>query len=275
MLLLQRSFAAACSGRSACIAVSAATAFLFDRIAAVSAEPQHRHWRRRLQSFSTEANNHQGHGRGHGHGHIHGHNEDHDSLLRFDAMTGTWVVYSTSRRNRPRQTDSLPTHLRLSELPRIVDDCPFCAGNEGMTPPALYRIQSNGSGSGGVRVVPNKYPAVALLRPYQKHHHNELPNLINDGVLTNNQVPAVGFHEVVIESPYHNDHIATTTSNSMARDLLTAFRDRGIEHRQYDDVEHTVFFKNHGTTAGASLVHPHSQIVSTRTFVTFLFRFRL
>jgi UDPglucose--hexose-1-phosphate uridylyltransferase len=49
----------------------------------------------------------------------------------------------------------------------------------------------------------------------------------------------------------------------MARDLLTAFRDRGRAHRDYQEIEHSVFFKNHGSTAGASLVHPHSQIVST------------
>lgn len=113
----------------------------------------------------------------------------------------------------------------------------------------------------GMRVVPNKYPAVAPLKPEEKHQHH-MPFLINDGILTNNQVPAVGFHEVVIESPYHDQHIATSPDIVMARDLLTAFRDRGLAHREFS-IEHTVFFKNHGSTAGASLVHPHSQIVST------------
>ena len=170
-------------------------------------------------------------------------------------MTGTWVVYSSGRKNRPHQTDSTPTKIRLDELPRIVSDCPFCKGNEHMTP--MAKLVSN-----GMRVVPNKYPAVAPLKVEEKHQHH-MPFLINDGILTNNQVPAVGFHEVVIESPYHDEHIATSADNRMARELLTAFRDRGVEHRQYDDIEHTVFFKNHGSTAGASLVHPHSQIVST------------
>ena len=181
--------------------------------------------------------------------------EAHESLLRFDMITGTWVVYSSGRSNRPHQTDATPTKIRLDELPRIVKDCPFCAGNESMTPPAKMSID-------GLRVVNNKYPAVAPLKLGEKHEH-KMPNLINDGILTNNQVPAVGFHEVVIESPFHNEHIATSADTIMARDLLRAFRDRGLEHRAYADIEHTVFFKNHGTTAGASLVHPHSQIVST------------
>jgi UDPglucose--hexose-1-phosphate uridylyltransferase len=116
-----------------------------------------------------------------------------------------------------------------------------------------------------MRVVPNKYPAVTPLKVQEKQYqHRHMRFLIHDGILNNNQVPAVGFHEVVIESPYHNDHIAIHHDNHiMARDLLRAFRDRGLEHREYEEIEHTVFFKNHGSTAGASLVHPHSQIVST------------
>jgi len=170
-------------------------------------------------------------------------------------VSGTWVVYSSGRKNRPHQTESTPTRIRLSELPRTVADCPFCVGNEHMTPTA--KLTTNGT-----RVVPNKYPAVAPLKVEERHQHH-MPFLINDGILTNNQVPAVGFHEVVIESPYHNQHIATSSDIVMARDLLTAFRDRGLEHRSYGDIEHTVFFKNHGSTAGASLIHPHSQIIST------------
>lgn len=203
------------------------------------------------------------------------------SVLRFDAMTGTWVVFSSGRRNRPKQTessDASTTKIPLSELPDIVTDCPFCAGNEHMTPTVLLE-------HGEMRVVSNKYPAVAPLEDalfqeagatttsnasttttasgYQHHAHTAF--LKNEGALLNNQIPALGFHEVVIESPYHNQHIATSASSSavMARDLLTVFRDRGLEHRVYEDIEHTVFFKNHGSTAGASLIHPHSQIVST------------
>ena len=198
------------------------------------------------------------------------------SLLRFDVMTGTWVVFSAGRRNRPQQTESkTTTKLRLADLPQTVTGCPFCAGNEHLTPQELLTRND-------MRVVPNKYPAVAPLEaraeggqercPHHQNHdhqHHPMSSLFNDGVLLNNQAPAIGFHEVVIESPHHNRHIASAPSSSssssdMARDLLTIFRDRGREHRNSNpEIEHTVFFKNHGGTAGASLVHPHSQIVST------------
>jgi UDPglucose--hexose-1-phosphate uridylyltransferase len=113
-----------------------------------------------------------------------------------------------------------------------------------------------------VRVVPNKFPAVSHLdnvseqNQSRRHFHHRA-----ESMLLNNEVPAVGFHEVVIESPHHNKHLAT--SLDMTKNLLIAFRQRGRAHREFAEVEHTVYFKNHGSTAGASLVHPHSQIVST------------
>jgi len=127
-----------------------------------------------------------------------------------------------------------------------------------MTPKIL--LQRN-----NMRVVPNKYPAVAPLQPDDQHLcHEHMSFLVNDGVLLNNQVPAEGFHEVVIESPFHNQHLAVCSDHSTTRDLLTVFLERGRQHREASGrIEHTVFFKNHGATAGASLVHPHSQIVST------------
>ena len=186
------------------------------------------------------------------------------SLLRFDIATGTWVVFSSGRRNRPQQTidPSVNTKIRHDALPDVVPDCPFCHGNQHMTPGTLMELNS-------MRVVPNKYPAVAPLQTNDEHaiDENDMSTLINDGVLFNNQVPAVGFHEVVIESPFHNRFIVPVNDShdhSTVRDLLTIFKERGLAHREASNrIEHSVFFKNHGATAGASIVHPHSQIVST------------
>jgi len=177
------------------------------------------------------------------------------AVLRFEEMTGTWVVFSSGRSDRPKQTIDTSLKTRLSELPDYVKDCPFCSGNEHLMPNVLLSINNN-----SMRVVPNKFPAVAPLDNQFQHHESQ--QFLDQNVV-NNEVPAVGFHEVVIERPEHNDHIATSPDTSMARDLLMAFRERGRTHREFDAIEHSVFFKNHGSTAGASLVHPHSQIVST------------
>ena len=194
-------------------------------------------------------------------------------------MSGTWVVFSKSRRNRPKQIDHGGTALpKIRDLPRHVDDCPFCIANQHLTPDVLFKTQN-------MRVVRNLYPAVSDLLLHSKigDQNNDEAQVFLDQHPLNNEVPAVGFHEVVIESPYHNAHLAygsnadadagTTNNNNkgrkrsqiqqMALELLQCFVERGREHRSHEEIEHTVFFKNHGPTAGASLVHPHSQIVST------------
>jgi len=115
------------------------------------------------------------------------HQQSSSSLLRFDVMTGTWVVFSAGRRNRPQQTESkTTTKLRLVDLPQTVTNCPFCTGNEHLTPQELLTRN-------GMRVVPNKYPAVAPLQAradggqrcqhHQNHDHQHHPmsSLFNVG----------------------------------------------------------------------------------------------
>ena len=145
---------------------------------------------------------------------------------------------------------------KLRHLPRHVDDCPFCIANQHLTPNVLFKTQN-------MRVIPNLYPAVSdLLHSRIEDQNKEEAQVFLDQHPLNNEVPAVGFHEVVVESPHHNAHLAES-STEMAFELLQCFVERGRAHRSHEEIEHTVFFKNHGPTAGASLVHPHSQIVST------------
>ena len=176
------------------------------------------------------------------------------SVLRFGEMSGTWVVFSKGRRDRPKQMKHEVAVPKLADLPSHQDDCPFCIENQHMTPDVLYSTRN-------MRVVPNLYPAVSHIEECGDYKEEETTVFLDQHPL-NNEVPAVGFHEVVIESPHHNAHLATS-SGDMALELLQCFRERGRAHRSHDEIEHTVFFKNHGPTAGASLVHPHSQIVST------------
>lgn len=181
-----------------------------------------------------------------------------NAVLRFDEMTGTWVVFSAGRSNRPKQTKDASFKMHLTHIPPYIEECPFCAGNEHMTPNVLLELSSSNNND-MLRVVANKFPAVTPLHECEVPHRDD--QVFLDQHVVNNEVPAVGFHEVVIESPLHNAHLAT--SESMTRNLLQAFCERGRAHREFEEIEHSVFFKNHGATAGASLVHPHSQIVST------------
>lgn len=179
------------------------------------------------------------------------------SVIRLDEMTGTWVVFAAGRADRPKQTKESDVKVKLANLPNQIDNCPFCAGNEHMLEHICLQYEA---GDDLVRVVPNKYPAV---QPMTKSNLPRKSSFNPDKVADFRQeTPAVGFHEVVIESTRHNSHIANSSLES-TKNLLYAFRERGIAHAKEESIEHTCYFKNHGTTAGASLVHPHAQIIST------------
>lgn len=135
--------------------------------------------------------------------------------------------------------------------------CPFCPGNEEMTPPATaaYKyigdelmILSDGEQrvKGWVaRCFPNLYPAVSPLR------RGEVGNVF----------PAYGYHEVIVESPEHDKH-PSDFSDEEARFMLRVYLDRVRDHWKRDGIRYVSLFRNYGQEAGASLSHPHSQMIS-------------
>ena len=63
--------------------------------------------------------------------------------LRKDPVTGRWVVISTERQQRPYEF--------VFERPAVVgrEQCPFCPGHEGLTPPELLAYRPKGGASNG------------------------------------------------------------------------------------------------------------------------------
>jgi UDPglucose--hexose-1-phosphate uridylyltransferase len=106
--------------------------------------------------------------------------------------------------------------------------CVFCPGNEALTPMETFRIGKGDKGKPGwdVRVIPNKYPITDL-------------------------------HEVIIHSPEHDKDIDTLPLGHVVK-LFQAYRDRFIYYKKRGQV---LIFCNHGEHSGASMVHPHSQLV--------------
>ena len=67
--------------------------------------------------------------------------------------------------------------------------------------------------------------------------------------------------QVLIESPSHNTPTALA-SLSQVQGIVRALRTRGRAMIASDDsLRHIMYFKNSGLKAGASLLHPHSQIL--------------
>jgi UDPglucose--hexose-1-phosphate uridylyltransferase len=135
------------------------------------------------------------------------------------------------------------------ELPSHDPACPFCAGNEGQTPPEVLRRPEEGDWR--VRVVPNLYAALAgdrSVRPIG-------PPLFRE-------MPGAGAHEVVIETPRHDARLEELDPDHVAS-VVGVWRERYRALIAEPHVRAVVVFRNFGPLAGTSLVHPHSQIVAT------------
>jgi len=168
--------------------------------------------------------------------------------LRKDPVTGRWVIISTDRSRRPSDFSRERAAIKGGSF------CPFCPGNESKTPPEIlaYRPGENGSNSGGwnLRVIPNKFPALGIEGNLDRQA---------DGMF--DKMNGIGAHEVVIETP---NHMETLSSMPVKRveDVLWAFRDRILDLKQDRRFKYILVFKNHGEAAGASLEHPHSQLIA-------------
>ncbi|MEK7065431.1 MAG: hypothetical protein AAB961_00420 [Patescibacteria group bacterium] len=130
-----------------------------------------------------------------------------------DVKTQRWVVIAPKRKSRPGDDKSV---------------CPFCVGNEALTPPEVYRIGSGEKDKPGwiVRVVPNLFPITDI-------------------------------HEVIIHSPDDTRDIEKLSLDQVTK-ILTVYRDR---YRAHENDGQVLIFCNHGFHAGASRKHPHSQLV--------------
>lgn len=166
--------------------------------------------------------------------------------LRRDIITGRWVVIATERAKRPESFSQA-----AKEENKPLDTCPFCYGNEHLTPPEVmaYRQGSAPDTSGwSVRVVPNKYPAFIL----EDHSLNH-----GDGVYESRG--GLGVHEVIVHSPDHNKGLALLTE-AQAADVVRAYRDRYLALKSDERLKYILIIVNQGKMAGASLEHPHSQL---------------
>ena len=167
--------------------------------------------------------------------------------LRKDPVTGRWVIIATERAKRP------------SQYPHVHEEphggfCPFCPGNEkdhasrSSELPGLEHAQ----GSGGVVaacVVPNKFPALIEEGQFKRSAQGMY-----------DRMTGFGAHEVLIESPNHR-HSYGDLPVEQVQEVVWALRDRTVELRKKPHVRYVMIFKNWGREAGASLEHPHTQII--------------
>lgn len=166
------------------------------------------------------------------------------SQLRLNPLTGRWVTIAVERAARPG--DLISRQLPVEADPQRA--CPFCPGNEEATPPALETYGP--SGTWLVRVVPNLFPAF---------EGNEPLRVQNLGPVFT-QASASGVHEVLVFSPDHHGSWADL-DDKQAGLAMAAIRDRLEDHARRSTVRYTQAIVNAGREAGASLDHPHGQLL--------------
>lgn len=131
-----------------------------------------------------------------------------------DPISGEWSLQAPVRSARPNEFIAGPS-----------ERCPFCPGNEDLTPPEIARAPAEGAWA--VRVFANKYPAIE---------------------------PPEGFHEVIVDTPAHTRQISAV-GVAMWRDRYRAALDTMPSC-------YPMIFKNCGAQGGATIVHPHTQLVA-------------
>src|SRR3989449_2199437 len=168
--------------------------------------------------------------------------------LRRAPVAGRWATMPTERARRPSDFVAEPVRPRASA-------CAFCEGHESQTPPEILAGRPPDGRPNGpgwtYRVVANKFPALRI--------EGELEPS-GEGLF--DRMNGVGAHEVVIETPEHGATLATLPVAAVA-DVLVAFRERLRDLKKDPRLEYVLVFKNHGEPAGASLEHPHSQLIAT------------
>jgi UDPglucose--hexose-1-phosphate uridylyltransferase len=166
------------------------------------------------------------------------------SQLRLNPLNGRWVTVVAERAERP--TDFAPRAPEVEGDPSR--ECPFCPGQEESTPPALETYGRDGRWV--VRIVPNRYPAF----------YGDDPLAVRNLGPVHVQAAASGIHEVLVFSPEHEASWADLDDRDAGL-VMAALRDRVEEHARVPNVRYTQAIVNRGREAGASLAHPHGQLL--------------
>jgi len=167
--------------------------------------------------------------------------------LRKDPITGRWVIIATDRAKRPSD------FIRQPVPPARQTVCPFDAGHENKTPPEVLAYRNGGGRDEPgwrVRVVPNKFPVLGI--------EGDL-NRQGEGMY--DKMNGIGANEVIIETPDHAATLAEMPEQQIA-DVLKAFKDRVNDLKRDRRFRCIILVRNYGEAAGASLEHPHSQLIA-------------
>jgi UDPglucose--hexose-1-phosphate uridylyltransferase len=169
------------------------------------------------------------------------------SDIRYNILDDSYVIISPERLHRPE-------YMAWKKVKKKILSCPFCEGNEEMTPGEIFAIRDRDSHPNqpgwSIRVVPNLYKAVQI----------ETPNTSRtDGIYK--VFEGFGAHEVIIDTPKHFETMREWDKDTYTHWLL-AIQSRIIDLRYDHRLSFISIFKNEGSNAGATQAHSHSQLIA-------------
>ncbi|MCX6765692.1 MAG: DUF4921 family protein [Candidatus Moranbacteria bacterium] len=166
------------------------------------------------------------------------------SELRQDIITGDWVVIATGRAKRPEDFSKNEHQKDDNGIENCLFEDPEKSVQEKDV--LIYRRSDN---EWTLRVFPNKYPA------FSQHKG---PCSLEEGPYF--AMPGTGYHEVVVTRD-HWRQMAIMDALEVA-EVVDAYQERYLFLMSQKNVNFISVFHNHGKEAGASVVHPHSQIMA-------------
>lgn len=191
------------------------------------------------------------------------------SQLRQDLVSGDWIVVAPGRGKRPHQFVKNPEKRKIPSKATCPFENPQKSGHgkpillyphtkRGLVPAAQNK--NNPRYDAGVygsekdwqlQIVDNKYPAFT-------HKDNKCASFFREGPYLVTQT--VGHHELVITRNHHRNF--SMLSADEANQVFEAFRDRYLMLLNDKCLSYISIFHNWGLKAGASIYHPHYQIIA-------------
>ena len=154
--------------------------------------------------------------------------------LRVDLFSGDMVIFAPDRSIRPTDIKKIKDEEEVFDIYDL--KCPFCRGNEKYAAEKTFELYDE---FGWVcRSVYNKYP-----------------------IIDNDRKGIKGNHEVMIDTYRHNGSFYNMSEKEF-NNMFLMYKNRYKEYIKDEDVLYVSIFKNFLKKAGASLIHPHSQIIS-------------
>ncbi len=173
-----------------------------------------------------------------------------NSELRQDLVSGDWILIAPGRGKRPHAllADKSNRTNRIYKTYRSKRNCPFeNPEKSGQGEPSLVYSRN---GDWEIQVIKNKYPAL--------RHGAVCAAEFKVGPYL--AVPGIGEQDILVTRDHNRNFAHLSPKN--AELVFDAFQKRYLAFSEDSCLQYVLIFHNWGPAAGASIYHPHYQIMA-------------